>query len=449
MKTETMKLAVDGGPRAVKALGPYTSKIHTEELMELLDLWEYPAGVKRELGRVVARHAAGIKGPHLFRYYNPRPSKVAAAEQAFARFIGVKHALAVNSCTSALIAALRALGIGMGDEVIVPAYTFFASAAVIGASNAIPIIADVDESLTLDPRDVERKITPRTRAIIAVHMRGMPARMDKLMALSRRHKVPVIEDVAQAAGGSFRGKMLGSIGAIGCFSFDFYKILNSGEGGFLTTNDEWLYTRAQSWHDCAACWRPNRYASERREGELFCGENYRMSELQGAVALAQIRKAGLYLKGYRAAKRRIIAGLKLPAGVTLQRVADVEGDTGTNLILFLPSVEKTKWALSALQAEGVPAGGIYDQKVKDWHIYAYWDHILQQKAVSRDGLPWSGARRGHLPNYTKTMCPRSTEYLSRAIIIGTHWEYSRRDCEAIAAGINKVLASDEELNVER
>lgn len=440
MKTDMTKLAVAGGPKAVRVLGPYTSKIHTEELMELLDLWEYPAGVKRELERVVARHAARIKGPHLFRYYNPRPSKVAAAEQAFGRFIGVKHTLAVNSCTSALMAALRALGVGMGDEVIVPAYTFFASASVIGACNAIPIIADVDDTLTLDPRDVARKITPRTRAIIVVHMRGMPAQMDKFMALARRYKIPVIEDVAQAAGGSFRGKMLGSIGTLGCFSFDYYKILNSGEGGFLTTNDEWLYTRAQSWHDCAACWRPNRFASEQREGELFCGENYRMSELQGAVALAQIRKTGLYLKGYRAAKRRIIAGLKLPEGVTFQRVADPKGDTGTNLILFLPSVEKTKWALTALQAEGVPAGGIYDHKVKDWHIYTYWDHILDRKAVARDGLPWSGAQRGHLPKYSRTMCPQSTEYLARAIMIETHWEYSRRDCAAIAAGINKVLA---------
>ena len=125
-----------------------------------------------------------MKGPHLFRYYNPQPSKVAAAEKAFAKFLGVKHVLAVNSCTSALIAALRALGIGMGDEVIVPAYTFFASAAVIGACNAIPVIADVDDTLTLDPKDVERKITPRTRAIIVVHMRGKPAQMDELMAIA-------------------------------------------------------------------------------------------------------------------------------------------------------------------------------------------------------------------------------------------------------------------------
>jgi len=435
------KLAVDGGAKAVARLGPYTSKIHKEELLEVLDLWKFPPGVKKKMTALVEKSADRLEGPHLFRYYNPRPSKVAAAEKAFARYIGVKHALAVNSCTSALIAALRALGVGMGDEVIVPAYTFFASAAVIGACNAIPVIADVDDTLTLDPADVKRKISKRTRAIIVVHMRGAPAQMDEIMALAGKRRIPVIEDAAQAAGGTYKGRMLGSIGAMGCFSFDYYKILNSGEGGFVTTGDEWLHTRAQSWHDCAACWRPDRFASERREGELFCGENYRMSELQGAVALAQIRKAGRILRGYRTAKRRIMGKLRLPEGVTLQRVVDPEGDTGICLILFMPDVPRTKRALSAMQAEGIPAGGIYDHKVKDWHVYVHWDHILDRKSAARDGLPWSGVPAGKLPRYSKTMCPRCTDLLSRAIMVDMNWEYSRKDCDAIAAGMNKVLAA--------
>ena len=308
------------------SLGPYRTKIHEEELIELIDLWEFAPGIKEKLSVLIQERADELNGPHLFRYYNQRPSKVAGAEQAFAGFLGVKYALAVNSGTSALIAALRALGVGAGEEVIVPAYTFFASVAAIGVCNAIPVIADVDETLTLDPKDVERKITPRTRALIVVHMRGKPAQMDELMAVAARHRLVVIEDVAQAAGGSYKGRMLGTIGAMGCFSFDYYKILNSGEGGFVVTNDEWLHTRAQSWHDCAACWRPNRYATERREGELFCGENYRMSELQGAVALAQIRKAPKYLAGYRDALRRIADRLMLPSSVKIQRVIDPAGD---------------------------------------------------------------------------------------------------------------------------
>lgn len=435
------QLAIDNGPKAVRKLGPYTGPVHTSELLELLDLWEFPADARRQLTGLIRRNARRIRGPHLFRYYNPRPSKVRAAELAMAEYIGVKHCLAVNSCTSALIAALRALGIGMGDEVIVPAYTFFSSAAVVVACNAIPVIAESDETLTLDPADAARKITRRTRAIIVVHMRGLPAQMDRIMALARKHRLAVIEDVAQAAGGEYKGRKLGSIGTLGCFSFDYYKILNSGEGGFVTTNDEWLYTRAQSWHDCAACWRPDRFAAERREGELFCGENYRMSELQGAVALAQIRRAGLFLQGYRRAKRAIIGHLRLPDAVKLQRVADPRGDASICLTLYLPSVAAAKWALSALQAEGVPAGGIYDHKVKDWHIYSYWEHILEKKSAARDGLPWSGVPAAELPKYSANMCPRTLDYLARAVMIEVQWQYSLADCKAIANGINKVLAA--------
>jgi 8-amino-3,8-dideoxy-alpha-D-manno-octulosonate transaminase len=425
-------------------LGPYRTKIHQEELIELLDLWEFAPGIKEKIVELVRDRPDQLKGPHLFRYYNPRPSKVAAAEQAFAELLGVKHVLAVNSCTSALIASLRALGIGAGDEVIVPGYTFFASASVVGTCNAIPVIADIDDTLTLDPKDVERKITPRTRAIIVVHMRGKPAQMDELMALAARRKLAVIEDVAQAAAGSYKGRMLGTIGTAGCFSFDYYKLLNSGEGGFVVTNDDWLYTRAQSWHDCAACWRPDRYASERRDGELFCGENYRMSELQGAVALAQIRQARRYLDGYRQAFARIARRIKPTAGVTLQRVADPAGDACTNLILFMPDTATTQRGLKAMQAAGVPAGGIYDRSVKDWHIYTYWDHILDKKSVARDGLPWSAVPPTELPRYSRTMCPQCTDYLSRAIMIDIHFGYSAAECEAIADRINQVLAELEE-----
>ena len=246
--------------------------------------------------------------------------------------------------------------------------------------------------------------------------------------------------MAQACGGSYGGKKLGAIGTIGCFSFDFYKILNCGEGGFVTTNDEWLYTRAQSWHDTAACWRPDRYAAERREGELFCGENYRMSELQGAVALAQIRKADRFLKGYRASRDRILGALRLPEGVALRRLADPEGDTGVCIIFYMPDVEKTKRALKALKAEGVPAGGIYDAQIKDWHIYAHWEHILDLKSVARDGLPWSGVpKRRTAALQQNDVPPRALDYLSRAIMIDVNWAYTAGDCKEIAAGLNKVL----------
>ncbi|MBI2439861.1 MAG: DegT/DnrJ/EryC1/StrS family aminotransferase [Lentisphaerae bacterium] len=432
------KLAIDGGQKAVPRLGPYPPKIGREELWALIDLWDFGPGTKDKLKEIIRRDR-NVRGPHLFRYYNPKPSRVAAAEEAMRRLIGARHCLAVNSCTSALVAAYRALGIGSGDEVIVPGYTFFATAATVAACNAIPVIVDIDDTLCLDARAVAKAISRRTKAIAVVHMRGAPAQMDALLDVARRKGLPVVEDVAQAGGGSFHGKRLGSLGAIGCFSFDYYKIIVSGEGGFVTTDDEWLYTRAQSWHDTAACWRPNRYARERRKGELFCGENYRMSELEGAVALAQIRRTDQVLAGYRRAKKLIKQAIAPRPGLAFRRITDAAGDTGICLVLFLPNPGLTRKAMIALQAEGVPAGGIYDAQIRDWHIYAYWDHILKKKAVARDGLPWSAMPPRELPKYSRTMCPRALDFLARAIIVNVDCHYSAADCAAIAEGINKVL----------
>ncbi len=432
------KLAIDGGGKAVGKLGPFPAKIGKDELLEILSMWQFSPQTQQKL-RELIENEPDVAGPHLFRYYNPRPSKVAAAEAAMRELIGVGHCLAVNSCTSALVASYRALGIGAGDEVIVPGYTFFATSATVASANAIPVIVDVDDSLNMDPDAVRKAITKRTKAIVPVHMRGSPARMDAIMDLANRKGIPVIEDVAQAAGGSFGGKRLGSIGTMGCFSFDYYKIVVSGEGGFVTTNDEWLYTRAQSWHDCAACWRPDRFAKERKEGELFCGENYRMSELEGAVALAQIRKADEMLAGYRRAKKQIKDAISRLPGLSFRRLTDEAGDTAICLVMFLSTAEGTRKAIDAMQAEGVPAGGIYDSKIRDWHVYNCWEHILDKKSVARDGLPWSAVPAAELPKYARDMCPRALDLLSRAIMLDVNWNYSPLDCAAIALGINKVL----------
>ncbi|MDX9974276.1 MAG: DegT/DnrJ/EryC1/StrS family aminotransferase [FCB group bacterium] len=431
------KLAIDGGQPSVE-LGPYPSKIGARELWEIVDMWDFGAGTKEKLKSLIFEDA-DLRGPHLFRYYNPKPSRVAAAEDAMKDLIGTKHCLAVNSCTSALVATYRALGIGAGDEVIVPAYTFFATSSTVGACNAIPVIVDIDETLCLDPAAVEKAITKRTKAIVPVHMRGASAQMDAIMDIANRHGLPVVEDVAQAAGGTFQGRRLGSIGTAGCFSFDYYKIIVSGEGGFITTDDEWLLTRAQSWHDCAACWRPDRFAKEQKEGELFCGENYRMSELEGAVALAQIQQADDILANYRAAKKRIKDAIGDFPGLSFRRLPDPDGDTAITLIMYLPDADTTRKATAALAAEGVPAGGIYDSKVRDWHVYSYWDHILNQRSVAPDGLPWTGVPKAELPAYSRDMCPRTLELLSRTIMLDIHHAYTEEDCAAIARAINKVF----------
>jgi 8-amino-3,8-dideoxy-alpha-D-manno-octulosonate transaminase len=432
------KLAVEGGSKAVEKLGPFPTKIGRDELWEIIDMWDFSPGVKEKL-REILWTDKDIRGPHLFRYYNPKPSRVEAAEEAMRKLIGTKYCLAVNSCTSALVASLRALGVGACDEVIVPGYTFFATAATVGACNALPVIVDVDDSLNMDPAAAEKAITRRTKAIVPVHMRGAPAQMDAIMDLAKRKGLPVLEDVAQAGGGSFGGKRLGSIGTIGAFSLDYYKVFVSGEGGFVATDDEWLFTRAQSYHDTAACWRPNRFARERREGELFCGENYRMTELEGAVAVAQIAKADHMLAGYRRVKRLIKSSIEKFPGLSFRRMTDEAGDTATNLVMFLPNAEVTRKAMEALKAEGVPAGGIYDSTVRDWHIYTYWDHVLQRRSVAADGLPWSAVPKDELPKYSRDMCPRALDLLGRSVVVEPNWHYSDQDCQAVARGINKVL----------
>jgi len=433
------KLAIDGGPKTAGNIGPFPTKIGRDELLEVIDLWQMSPESALKIRKII-ENEKDLKGPHLFRYYNPRPSKVAAAEKAMKELIGTKYCMAANSCTSALVAAYRSLRIGMGDEVIVPAYTFFATSATVAASNAIPVIVDVDESLCMDAEAVEKAVTKRTKAIVPVHMRGAPAQMDAIMDVADKHGIPVIEDVAQAAGGSFNGRMLGSIGTIGCFSFDYYKIIVSGEGGFYTTDNERLYTRALNWHDCAACWRPDRFGPERENEDLFCGENYRMSELEGAVAIAQIRKAKDIVSRHRAAKKKIKNAIEKFPGLEFRKLTDQAGDTGICLIIFLPDADRTRKILAAFQAEGIPCGGIYDSKVRDWHIYNYWEHILQYKSVSGDRLPWSGVPENELPKYSKDMCPKSLELLSRAILIDIDYNLGDDDCEQITAAVNKVLS---------
>ncbi len=426
-------------PKAVPQLGPFPSKIGSEELLEVLDLWQFSPETKKQIAELV-KTDRNLQGPHLFRYYNPRPSKVEAAEKALAELTGVRHCLAVNSCTSALVCAYRALGIGAGDEVIVPAYTFFATAATVVACNAIPVIVEVDDSLCLDPAAAEKAITKRTKAIVPVHMRGAPAQMDAILDLGRRKGIPIVEDVAQSGGGSFQGKRLGSLGTVGCFSFDYYKVHASGEGGFVTTNDEWLYTRAQSWHDTAACWRPDRFSRERKPGELFCGENYRMSELQGAVALAQIRKTDVMLAGYRRAFRRIKEAIEPVPGLTFRRVPDA---VGRHEHLPDPVPQGRRDDAKGHAGDAGPGGARRRNLRSEGPRLA---HLSPTGSTSwrRSRLPPTACRGAPCPTtncrrYSKDMCPRTLDLLSRAIMIEINWHYSDEDCDRIALGINRAL----------
>lgn len=414
-------------------------KVGVEELLEVIDLWVLEPEVKESIRQILLENPPK-EGAWLFRYYGPRPSKVAQLEKEFAQKSGAKYALAVNSGTSALITALVACGIGPGDDVIVPAYTFIATATAALIAGAVPIIAEIDESLTIDPEDVRRKITPYTKAIMPVHMVGLPCNMDAIVKIAREHNLRVIEDVAQACGATNKGKWLGTFSDIGCFSFDAFKIVASGEGGMVVTDDEFLYIRSQSYHDTAACWRPDRYARERLPGELFHGENYRMSELQGAVALAQLRKLDGYLQAHREAKWRLTEALQKRAiePVRLAPVHDPEGDAAQTLVLLAPDGTFAKRLMQKLRECEIRAGGIYDKTVRDWHIYAYWEYILERKTPTPSGHPYS-AYKGELPNYSPDMCPRTLDILGRTILLGVPVGMSTEQIDALADEIARTI----------
>ena len=417
---------------------PYV-KYSTDELIEVIDVFQVGESAKAEIRAILDRQEPAPNAGNFFRYYNPR-SKSQLFEQQVAAKVGSPHVLAVNSGTSALIAALVGAGIGPGDEVIVPAYTFFASASAIVVAKAIPVIVEIDETLTLDPAAVEKAITPRTRAIMPVHMLGLPSKMDELLAIARRHKLRVIEDTAQAFGGKYRGRYLGTLGDAGCVSLDAYKVIGTGEGGLILTGDVWLYTRAQSYHDTAACWRPDRFARERKPGELFCGENYRMPELCAAVGIAQLRKLDWVNERTRAAWRTIRNETRLPSCARWVEANDADGVCGYSVGMLFETSAQAHKAISA----GIGLGGLAakdTQGVRDWHVYWNWEHILEQKTATAEGCPFRCPHAGPLPAYAADMCPRTRDIMLRLATMGTHPGMTAADASRIAAKITQGLAA--------
>ena len=322
-----------------------------------------------------------LRSKRLFRYYGPGEveSKASQLEEAFAAKKRASHAVAVTSGTAALVTGLHAIGIGPGDEVILPAYTWIASAAAVAAAGGIPVIAEIDETLLLDPTDVQNKITPYTKAIMPVHMRGAPCRMEELMAVASEHGLKVIEDVAQANGGSYKGRALGTFGDVGCFSLQFNKIITSGEGGMVVTDSEDVWKRTNMYHDVIAPLR-----AEYDEDELLCGVNYRMPELLAAVALAQLGRLDGLIDAMRQRKRMLKAGIEevtCRKGVGFRELADPDGDTGIAMVLLMENAPKAESVAEALRAENIGAGTLYRPEGIDYHVYAHWVPILNRRLV--------------------------------------------------------------------
>ena len=378
-----------------------------------------------------------LRAKRLFRYYGPgeADSKASQLERAFAEKTGARYAVAVTSGTAALVCGLQGIGIGPGDEVIVPAYTWIASASAVVAAGGIPVIAEVDETLLLDPADVERKITPYTKAIMPVHMRGAACRMDELMALANEHGLKVIEDVAQANGGSYKGQALGTFGDVGCYSLQFNKIITSGEGGMVVTNDESVWKRTNMYHDVIGALR-----LEFDAADLLCGVNYRMPELLAAVALVQLRRLDGLIDAMRQRKRMLKAGIEdvtRRKGISFRELADPEGDTAIATVFFMDSAAQADAVSQALRAENIGAGTLYRPEGIDYHVYANWLPIINRRTWTNAGGPWRWAQREI--EYRPDMCPRSLDLLGRAVHLNVSPLLTNEDVEETIEGLNRVL----------
>ena len=352
-----------------------------------------------------------LEAGYLFRYGSPDDpafkAKVYQLEQEVATLMGVQYAVAVNSGTTALLVALGGLGIGPGDEVIVPGYTFIASMSSIIYARAIPILAEVDRTLNLDPDDVRARITPRTKAIMAVHMLGNPARLDELKAIADEHGLLLIEDCAQAFGASYRGRRVGSIGHAGTYSFNIFKTITAGDGGMVVTDDEAAYRRFFGFHDQGHS--PLRTGVEvgRRP---FVGLDFRMTELTAAVLLAQLRKLDMIIGHLRLNKRRFKAAIAGLAGLEFREVTDPEGECATLLTVFLPSEEIARQIADALNTRVVADSG--------WHVYSNMEQILEKRTLTAEGCPFTCPYyEGGEVSYSKRMLPQTDDLLARAINI--------------------------------
>jgi len=321
-------------------------------------------------------------------------------EKSLCEKFQIRHSLTVNSGTSALICALAAMGIGPGDEVIVPAYTWVATAMATLAVGAVPIMADIDESLTIDPEDIKRKITPYTRAIIPVHMGNQPCNMDAIMALAEKHHLLVCEDACQACGVMYKGKRLGTIGHIGALSFNQYKNITCGEGGAVLTNDDRYYERALMYHD-AGCFTRS-HASTIKE-PFFPGVNYRVSEIQGAILGEQLKRLDGIMADLQA-NRKIMAEVFAKTDL-FQVVTHHDPANAANISGIFHDADTAKAFAEKHRVARIIESGR--------HVYTNWEPLLEQRAFHPQMNPFNWAHRKI--EYTPDMCQKTLNILARAI----------------------------------
>ncbi len=338
--------------------------------------------------------------------------KVKEFEEAFARFNGTPYAQTVTSGSTALKVALAALGIKPGDEIITQGFTFIATFEAIIEAGAIPVPCEIDDTLNMDPKDFESKITPKTKAVIPVHMLGSPARIKEILEIASRHDIKVLEDTAQALGASVDGKMVGSMGHAGTFSFDFYKTITTGEGGMVITNDQDTYIRASEYADHGHDHNPA--VGRALEGRSFLGFNFRMTEMQGAVGLAQMERLPEILSVQKKNQEKIRLTLEGIDGIQLRSLPAGGVDSHTHVCFFLPDSNIATEFHKRLTSAGVSA--IFF-KNNLWHFIHNWEHLLSKKTAWPGSFPFVEPFCKDEIGYSSDMLPKAAKYLSRTIVL--------------------------------
>jgi len=362
-----------------------------------------------------------------FRFSNSiDKSKVALFENEYAARMQTKHALAVTSGTAALHTAMAALEVGPGDEVILPAWTWYSCYNTVIQAGALPVFAEIDESFNIDPTAIEPLITPQTKVIMAVHLQGNPADMDPILAIARKHRVKVLEDASQSVGASYRGKPLGSMGDIGIFSLQQSKTITAGEGGALVTSDAYLYERACRFHDVSV-----RKDFPSKLG-FIPGLNYRMNEFTGGVLLAQLRKLDTIIGDVRRNARRVYSGIRDLPGVRPRHLPDPQGELGTGIFLGFRTREERQRYGDAMKAEGVPVAG------PGGSVILPIVPEIEQKVTVTPRWPSFNSDRGKSIRYGRECCVRTIDILGRFAGVMMNPKYTERDAEDAIAAMRKV-----------
>ncbi len=332
--------------------------------------------------------------------------KAKTFETELARRLGVDYAHLCSSGTAALSTAMAACGVGAGDEVMVPPFTFVATVEAVLMAGAVPVFADIDETLCLSPEGLEAALTPAVKAVVPVHMCGAMARIDEIKAICDKKGLVLLEDACQSVGASYRGKALGSFGRAGCFSFDPVKTITCGEGGAIVTSDKDVYIAADAYADHGH----DHIGGDRgAEDHLIIGSNYRISELNAAVGLAQLRKLDWIIDTQRRNKAAIKDALSALPGIAFRQLPDPEGDSATFLTFFMPDLQRARQAVKALAEVGVD--GCFHWYDNNWHYIRKWNHFHGMKASARLAVQ----AMANCPDYSSLSMPASDAIMERAI----------------------------------